>query len=50
MKKKNFSDYQKDLTKKKVTKNFFEPEFLKCKTKFILTSKCHMSKYDQIMN
>ena len=30
--------------------NFFEPEFLECKTKFISTTKCYMTKYDQIMN
>ena len=31
--------------------NFLEPEFLKHKTKFILlTTKCNMTKYDQIMN
>ena len=30
--------------------NFIKQEFLKRKTKFILITKCYMSKYDQIMN
>ena len=30
--------------------NFYEPEFLKRKTKFILTTLCYMTKYGQMMN
>ena len=30
--------------------NFFKSEFLKRETKFILTTKCHLTKYDKIMN
>ena len=29
---------------------YFEPEFLKCKIKLIITTKCYVTKYDQIMN
>ena len=38
------------LTKNKYLMNFFEPELLKRKTKFVLTTKCYMTKYDKTMN
>ena len=30
--------------------NFFEPEFLKRKTKFIFTTKYYLIQYNQIIN